>query len=112
MLTGELKDLVSIFAESETTNDFSERVKTYSLSFKVWAEVSYMSGTEKQTGAMSGADRMMKFKVRFHISRFTERQVILWRGDYYNIRAIDPDRDRTYLNLTGERILTGTITIV
>ena len=112
MLAGRLKDQIHIYAENQSEpNDFSERIKTYSFSFALRAEISYLNGQEKMHGQMLAADRTLKFKVRFHIDRFNERQVILWRGDYYNIRSIDPDRNRAYLILTGERAPTDTLNI-
>mgnify|MGYP001084199421 CR=1 FL=1 len=112
ILTGRFKDRILIYSEVETLNNYSEREKSYQYAFPLRAEISWVNGDEAMTGQMSAADRTFKFKVRFHMDRYNERQVILWRENYYNIRSIDPDRNRTYCILTADRIPTGTINIV
>lgn len=106
-----LKDKIDVYAESETFDDQHQAVKTYAFSFSDRAETTFAGGTEKLLGQMSYADKVIRFKVRFHLTRYNERQFILWRGDYYNIRSIDPDRDRKYMVITGDRAPEGTIVI-
>lgn len=112
MLPGRLRDKIDIYAESRSTNDYSERVKSYAFSFSVKAEISFMSGLEKQYQGIIDATRSMKFKVYFKMTKYNERQVIKFRDEYYNIRSIDPDRDRTYLILTADRMPTETFNVV
>lgn len=111
MISGRLKDQILIYAENETPNEFAEREKSYAYSFPVRAEISFQNGTEQMFAQMSQAAKTIKFKVRFHMSRFNERQLIRFRDQFYNIRSIDPDRDRTYLILTADRIPLNSVTI-
>jgi len=111
MLTGSLKDKIDIYEESESKNAFSEDVKSYSFSFSDRAEISYLGGAERQAMKIEYAHETIKFKVRFRLSTYTERHVILWRSEYYNIRGIDPDRHRKYLILTADRMPTGALNI-
>jgi SPP1 family predicted phage head-tail adaptor len=112
ILSGTLKDRILIYKEVENLNNYSEREKSYEYDFPLRAEVSWENGTEAMTGQMSAAGRTFRFKVRFHMSRYNERQVIKWRENYYNIRSIDPDRNREYMILTADRIPTDTINII
>ena len=112
MLPGRLRDKIEIYAEARTTNDFSERVKSYSLSFAVRAEMSFLSGTEQQYRAIADAAQTLKFRVYHKMSKYNERQLIKFRGDYFNIRSIEPDRERTFTVLTADRMPDGTYKIV
>jgi len=112
MLPGRLRDKIEIYAEARTTNDYSERVKSYSLSFPVRAEMSFLSGTELQYLAMADAAQTLRFKVYFKMNKYNERQLIKFRGDYFNIQSIEPDRDRTFTILTADRMPEGAFKIV
>lgn len=113
ILAGRLRDRIEIFNELKSTNTYNEREKSYQSAFFVRSETQFVSGNEKIIGQMSYADKITKFKVRYcGAGKFNERQFILWRGDYYNIRSIDPDRNRSYMILTGERAPVDTIKIV
>lgn len=112
MLTGRLKDRILVYNEVEQKNNFAEREKSYRYAFPLRAEISWVNGTEAMTGQMSAADRTLRFKVRFHINRYNERQVLSWRENYYNIRSINPDRLRQYMIIEADRIPTGTINIL
>lgn len=112
MITGRLRDKIAVFAENETVNNYAEHQKSYSIAFSDRAEISFQSGSEQMFGQMSGATRTMKFRVRFRLNTYNERQLILWRGDYYNIRSIDPDRQRHWLHISADRMPTGSQNIV
>jgi SPP1 family predicted phage head-tail adaptor len=111
MLAGILRDKIDIYTVTKTDNTYSEQKKSYQKSFSDRAETSFAGGAERQTGQMGVVERSMNFKVRFNPHRYNETMVVLWRGDYYNIRSIDPDRQRQYLILRTERAATGTIKI-
>lgn len=98
-----LKDRLDIYTESTLTNDYSERERSYTYSFYDRAQVLYQSATENATNGLEIPAKTMRFKVRFHLTRYNERQLIKWRGDYYNIRGIDPDTDRVFQTLTADR---------
>lgn len=112
MIPGRLRDKIDIYAESRTTNDFSERVKSYSFSFSARAEMSFMSGAEIQYHAINDAAQSLRFRVYFKMSKYNERQLIKFRGNYYNIRSIEPDRERTFTILTADRMPEGAFKIV
>lgn len=107
-----LKHRIDIYAEKETVNALSESEKSYEYTFNDRAQALYVSGGEKMAGQMSYADKIMKFKVRHHTSRYNERQFVKWESEYYNIRSIDPDTDRRYMVLTAQRAPTDTINVV
>lgn len=106
-----LKHRIDVYNEVETKNESNEDVKTYTFGFYDRAQAIFTGGAEKMAGQMSYADKVMKFRVRHHRTRYNERQYLKWENDYYNIRSIDPDTDRKYMILTAERVPPGTITI-
>ena len=113
LLAGRLRDKIDIYNElKDDTNDYNARNKSYQYGFSVRTEFSFVGGTEKMIGQMNYADKILKFKVRYCVSKFNERQYIKFNGDYYNIRSIDNDKKRRYIILTGERIPINSITIV
>ena len=110
MLAGNLRDRIILYNETrEDANEFSERRRKYIYAFPTRAEVSFVSGSEVMYNQMQFDSKAMKFKVRFGFSRYNEHQIIKWRDDYYNVKSIDPDRRRTYLILTAERVAKGLI---
>lgn len=109
---GILKDRIDIYNETTALNDYNERERSYSYSFYDRAQVLFTNANEAQTNGLESPDKTMKFKVRFHLTRYNERQLIKWRGDYYNIRGINPDTDRVFMVLTGDRIPVDSLNIV
>lgn len=98
-----LKDRIDVFNEETVKNDYSEREKSYSYAFYDRAQALFTNAAESATNGLETANKTMRFKVRFHHTRYNERQLIKWRGDFYNIRGIDPDTDRVFMFLTAER---------
>lgn len=111
MLAANQRDKIDIYTVTRTDDSYSQRKKSYQYSFSDRAEIFYKGGTETQVEAMGMITRSMDFRVRFALGRYNETMIILWRGEYYNIRNIDPDRRRKYLILRTERIAADTITI-
>lgn len=111
MLAGNQRDKIDLYTVTLTDDRYSQRKKSYQYSFSDRAEIFYKGGTETQVEAMGMITRSMDFKVRFALNRFAETMVIQWRGEYYNIRSIDPDRRRKYMILRTERIPADTINI-
>lgn len=112
MLPGILKDRIDIYTESTTKNDFSENVRSFTYAFYDRAQLLFTRGTEAATLGLETPDKSLRIKVRFHLSRYNERQMIKWRGDYYNIRAIEQDTDRVFQNLICDRIPVDSIKII
>jgi len=98
-----LKDRIDVYNEETVKNDFSEREKSYRYAFYDRAQALFTNAAERVTNGLETADKTMRFKVRFHRSRYNERQLIKWRGDFYNIAGIDPDTDRVFMIVTGDR---------
>lgn len=111
MLAGNGKDRIDIYNEVEEKDEYSARKKTYKFAFTDRADISFMSASEKMIGQMQIEDKILRFKVRYCVGRYTERAYILFNGDYYNIRSIDNDRRRTYILIEGQRVPAGTINI-
>lgn len=112
LLSGQLRDQIDIYNELTALDAaYNERQKSYQYGFSVRTEFTFVGGVEKMLGQMNYADKVFKFKVRYCINKFNERQYIKFNGDYYNLRSIDPDRDRRYMILKAERIPTSSITI-
>lgn len=107
-----LKHRIDVYNEIETKNEYNEAEKSYQFGFYDRAQAIFTGGAEKMAGQMSYADKVMKFRVRYHRVRYHERQYIKWENDYYNIRSIDPDTARKYMIVTAERIPEQTIKIV
>lgn len=113
MLPGRQRDKINIYAETLTANSANERVKTYRYSFSAKAEFSFLNGNEIQyRAAMGDATRTYRFKVHFKMTKYNERQLVEFRGEYYNITSIEPDRDRTFTTLTCDKMPTGLFTII
>lgn len=109
---GILKDRIDIYNETTVVNDYNERQRAYSYAFYDRAQVLFASAAERATNGLETPEKTMRFKVRFHLTRYTERQLIKWRGDFYNIRGIDPDTDRVFQVLTADRIPVDSLNIV
>ena len=108
---GNYKNRIGIYAVTKTKNDYSERKRTYSLSFSVRAIISFASATEKMTSQAQHPEKTLKFQVRFHPSNYSETQVIKHDNDYYNITGIDHDRNRKFTILNATRLPAGAITL-
>lgn len=106
-----LKHKIEVYAETSTPATSGQRVKTYALSFPDRAEITFQSGREEQAGQMGYAAKTMKFKVRQKPGRYNERMLIKFNSDYYNIRSIDPDRDRWFDILEADRVPVGSVKI-
>ena len=65
----------------------TEAWSDFATSANVWASVSYKSGTEKLTEGRVNASQMITFEI-YNRSDVSELDGILWRSEFYNIRAI------------------------
>lgn len=112
MLPGILKDRIDIYNEL-TEKKALGRALSYQYSFYDRAQVLFSNAAERQNnGALESPGKTMLFRVRFHLTRYTERQLIKWRNDFYNIRGINPDTDRDFQILIGERTPLNSLVIV
>lgn len=112
MLPGILRDRIDIYNE-HTEKKAIGRALSYQYSFYDRAQVLFSNASERQdAGALESPGKTMMFKVRFHLSRYNERQLIKWRNDFYNIRGINPDTDRVFQILIGERAPLNSLQIV
>lgn len=111
LLPGELKDRIDIYAENETGEGYTKE-STYSYSFYDRAKAMFSNAGESLISGIEAENKTMKFTVRFHLTRYNERQLIKWRGDFYNIRGINPDVDRVFQTLIADRVPAGTYEIV
>lgn len=103
MQANSLTDRIDIYNEDTTRNDYNETVNVFNYAFNDRCQPFYQGASERAANGLEYAGKVFRFKVRFHLTRYNERQLIKWRNDYYNIRGIDPDAKRTYLIITGER---------
>lgn len=101
---GIFKHRINIYIENVTLNDYLERKKTYSYSFFDKAQAIFANANERANNGMENADKTIRFKVRYSLTRYSERYLIQWENDFYNIRAIDTDTDRFFMVITAERI--------
>lgn len=98
-----LTDRIDVYQEHEARNETNEIINSFSFSFFDRAEPIFQTATERANNGLEYAGKIFRFKVRFNITRYNERQLIKWRGDYYNVRGIEPDKKRKFMILTGER---------
>jgi head-tail adaptor len=106
-----LRHKIEAYAETATPAPNGQRVKTYTYAFPDRTEITFKSGREEQEGSMGYAAKTMKFKVRHKPGRYTERMLIKFEGDYYNIRSINPDRTRWFDILECDRVPEGSVQI-
>jgi len=111
-MQGTLRDKIDIYDEIRVGNATGEEEKSYQYSFSLRSQTSFMGGDRNLVGQMEGYGRVMKFKVHHSFTRYNERQVIQWRGDFYKIQSIDPDRSRQFNILSAERVPAGTLNII
>ncbi|HBL77719.1 MAG: hypothetical protein A2W90_02570 [Bacteroidetes bacterium GWF2_42_66] len=105
---GSARDRIEVFNLSTEKTESSARIRTYTHAFFDRAEYSFVRGAEAMTGQMSAPERTINLKVGWHPSSYHETQILKFQGDMYNIRAINPDRDRSYLIITADRMQAGT----
>lgn len=107
-----LKDRIDVYEETTETNDYSERERTYTYSFNDRAAAMFTNASEAAIKGLEAANKTINFKVRFHLTRYNERQIIKWRNDYYNIRGINQDVDRVFQIITAERTPPDSLNII
>lgn len=109
MLSGTLRDQITVYALTTGTASANERIRTYTKAFNDRAAISFTSGDPQFSTNTETIGKVNKFKVRFALGRYVETMVIFWRGDWYTIDSIEADSRRTYLYITGTRAMPGII---
>lgn len=112
MLSSQLRDQITVYAEQTPENAANKRNRSYREAFTDRAAISFSSGDNQFGTSTEMTGKVNKFKVRFALGRYVETMVIEWCGDYYNINAIEYDPRRTYLFITGTRAIRGAIDII
>ena len=111
-LAGKLRDRIGILLEIKTPNEFGEKKLSYQFDHYVRSKVNFVNGDEANYNGPQGEKITNKFKVYWRAGKYNTRMVIEYRGDYYNIKSIDPDQDRTYMILSATKIMDNTVNIV
>lgn len=112
MLSSQYRDLITVYAEQTPVSASNKRNRQYKKAFDDRAEISFTGGAEQfgQNTEMIG--KTQNFRVRFALGRYNEKQIILWRADYYNITALDYDRNRKFIKIQAARLMSGTFEII
>jgi SPP1 family predicted phage head-tail adaptor len=112
MLASQFRDPITVYAEQTPVNPANKRNRQYKLAFTDRAEISFASGAEKYGQSTQMIGKTQNFRVRFALGRYNEKQIIEFRGDYYNIISLDYDRNRQFIKIQGERLMPGSFEIV
>ena len=101
MDTAKLNERIVIFRkEKQLLNDGTEE---YSLVEKanLWANIRFQSGKEIIKSGVIATNTVL-ITIRFS-DKITANDIILWRGKYINIQAVNPDyTGRKYTEIIGE----------
>lgn len=112
MLASQLRDPITVYAEQTPVNPANKRNRQYKKDFTDRAEISFASGAEKYGQSTEMIGKTQNFRVRFRLGKYTEKHIIGFRGDYYNIISLDYDRNRQYIKIQGERLMPGSFEII
>lgn len=104
MTPGELDQLITIQRETEVSDGMGGH--TVSLSAVVsdlWAKVRPLSGKEAEQHGKLSATAMVAFIIRHRTDLLGDDRIV-WNGDSYNIRHIQPTSQRSmYLIIEAEK---------
>ena len=102
MNPGNLDQRIVIQGLSEATDDFGQRVQTFSTLATVWAKVEERNGNEKELGNQLVATRFVDFIIRYK-SGLDERMRITYGGSTYLIQSIiKEDARKSFMRITTE----------
>lgn len=100
---GQLDQQITIERPTRVSDGAGGFTETWAALETVWADVFPEGGTERNEDGAFNATGTFRFVIRF-IDGLTERDRILWGGEYYNIRQVARRGGREmYLNLRAER---------
>jgi SPP1 family predicted phage head-tail adaptor len=105
MRAGRLREKISIWREVVTTDtDYGSADSDYELFLNTRAEVMYLGGSELiQNSTVSNTINAV-FTLRFR-EGIDETMQVEYRGNMYNIKYIEENRQKEYLKLTTTKIL-------
>lgn len=103
---GELDQRIEIIRVTTAADGQGGYTRSESTFKTLWAHVRPRGGREQREHGKVEADATYIFTVRFR-SDLTEKDIIRWNGDDYNIRNLLPRTTRSlYLEIEGERGVT------
>ena len=100
---GELDQRLEFFGRTETDDSYGGRSVSLVSKGSAWCKVKPMSGAETDRDDQVQDVFTVKFIVR-NRQDITEKDLIRWNGDDYNIKSIPPRGERVlYLELIAVR---------
>lgn len=90
MQPGELRNRIEIQRLTKTQGIYGDTKISFLPLKKVWAKVNGLHGKEYWEAKEYGVERTVEFVIRYSACRdLTEKDRILFRGNFYNISSID-----------------------
>lgn len=95
----ELNERITLQYSTVAADSMGKVTTTWNTHATVWASTWTVSSAEGETGLV----RIRKFKIR-HRKLMNASWRVSWRGQYYNITAVDPDKTREFIFLTTKEM--------
>lgn len=102
MNPGKLDERVILSYPFSSSVDFAGVTHTTYATSSIWAQVKMFSGDEIDNGGFITTFTSYGFRVRNN-STITEKCSIIYDGNTYNIKFINSQDNKGYINLTTER---------
>lgn len=96
---GLLNEEIKILSPSITTNEFGEKVQTYSVTYTTRANVEHTSGSRTLMNSEIWHDYKKAFKVRSYVP-VSDEDLVLYDGKKYRILTID-----NKIKISNEKVL-------
>lgn len=99
---GQLSQRISIYSQTTSLNTSTgERTQTFSTLGDFWAKVDFSSGSESESGDIAYGVTNLMVTIRYN-SSVTRNHIVKFEGKNYNIRAIEFDQKKMFMDLKCE----------
>lgn len=107
MRAGKLRHLISIETPTSTKGKFSDKVVTWELFRKVWANIETLKGNERATASASWPTSDVKITLRY-IAGVLPTMRVVYEGSIYSILNVnDVELNHQEIILTTETGMKG-----
>ncbi len=99
---GQMRDEIVIQSASEARSGSGAAVPTWATFATVWAEVSYLKGSEPFDAGRPIAMNARKFRIRW-LDNLTEKMRISFDSDFWDIDSIEEVKRKTEMLITATK---------
>lgn len=107
---GELNKKIQIVGSEKIEDEYGCESEKEVIIRTCFAKFTRVSGTEKVKSGADMEEVKVRFLVRYSTVEITRKMRVLYSGDYYEIKYINPYEDsKEYIEIWGELITNGTV---